>query len=333
LNFICVIGYGWTGSSAYVDLLKEFSGTGVLPGEFRIAKDPHGLIDLEESLIHNWDFIRHDIAIRDFIEYCEMLSRDTGIFKKSGKNFSKRLDINFMQLTNNFIDNLIDMSYLGDTSLHRYKINALKYFYMRLKTKYSNFNHNNSKKMYFSRPDKEKFITESRKYIKNLFSEYVKRNNVRTVVLDQAVSPTNIVKTSAYFENIKIIVVDRDPRDIYTNLAKRNSLFGPDINEKNSPERYIKWHLKIRETSVNDEAFHAKVPILRVGFESLIYDYKATVDKVGNFIGSDKYHKNQYKYFNPKLGRKNVGMWRAYKDQKVMAKILKELPEYCYHDN
>ena len=69
LNFISVIGYGWTGSSAYIDLLEEFSGVGVLPGEFRIAKDPYGLIDLEDSLVHNWDFIRHDVAIRRFREY------------------------------------------------------------------------------------------------------------------------------------------------------------------------------------------------------------------------------------------------------------------------
>jgi hypothetical protein len=332
LNFVSVIGYGWTGSSAYIDLLKEFSDIGALPGEFRIAKDPYGLVDLEESLVHNWDYIRNDIAIRDFIDYCEMLSRDTSFFKKSGKNFSNKLDVDFMKESNEFIDNLTDMSYVGDTSLHRYKTSALKYSYMRLRTKYSKFNHNNSKKMYLSRPNKEKFIMEARRYINNLFSEYVRQNNISTIILDQAISPTNIVKTSAYFEKIKVIIVDRDPRDIYANLAKRNSLFGPDININNSPERYIKWHLKLRETSVNDNVCDIKIPILRVSFESLICDYEATVDKVSDFIGGDKFHKSQYKNFNPEFGKKNVGMWKKYKDQKVMEKISKELQEYCYKD-
>jgi len=332
LNFISVIGYGWTGSSAYVELLKEFNGVGAFPGEFRIAKDPHGLAYLEESLVHNWDFVGNDIAIKNFIEYCEMLSRDTGIFKKAGKNFTKKLDVNFMELTKDFIDNLTDMSYIGDSSLHRYKISALKYFYMRIRTKYSEYDYNNSTKMYLSRPSDKKFITESRKYINNLFSSYARQNGIDTIVLDQAISPTNIVKTSSYFENIKIIIVDRDPRDIYTNLAKRNVLFGADINKNNSSKKYIKWHLKLRELSINDVINSTKIPILRVNFEDLIYDYKNTIGKINDFVGNDKYHKYQYKNFNPesKYAKNNVGMWKKYSNQKVMAEILEELPEYCY---
>jgi len=63
LNYICVIGYGRSGSSACIDLLKEFQNLHVMDGEFRIAKDPHGLLDLENSLVHNWDFMRNDVAI------------------------------------------------------------------------------------------------------------------------------------------------------------------------------------------------------------------------------------------------------------------------------
>ena len=261
-----------------------------------------------------------------------MLSRDNGIFKKAGKNFTKKLDVNFMELTKDFIDNLTDMSYIGDSSLHRYKISALKYFYMRIRTKYSEYDYNNSTKMYLSRPSDKKFITESRKYINNLFSSYARQNGIDTIVLDQAISPTNIVKTSSYFENIKIIIVDRDPRDIYTNLAKRNVLFGADINKNNSSKKYIKWHLKLRELSINDVINNTKIPILRVNFEDLIYDYKNTIGKINDFVGNDKYHKYQYKNFNPesKYAKNNVGMWKKYSNQKVMAEILEELPEYCY---
>ncbi len=334
MNFICVIGYGWSGSSAYVDLLKEFSGVGAFPGEFRIAKDPHGLVDLENSLVHNWDFIGHDVAIRDFIEYCEMLSRDTGIFKKSGKGFSKKLNVDFMKLTKNFIDNLTDMSYIGETSLHRYKANALKSFYMRLRTKYSKYNHNNSLEMYFSRPREEKFLVETKEYINNLFSRYAERNNINTIVLDQAIAPTNIISASRYFENIKIIVVDRDPRDIYAGLARRNALFGADINKKDSSDKYVKWHLKLRELSINDISDCSRVPILKVNFEELVYNYKSTVDKVVNFIGHGYYHKYQYKNFNPKseYAQNSVGMWKKYDNQETMSEILKKIPEYCLYE-
>ena len=46
-DFICVSGYGKSGSSACINLLKEFEFVDGPDKEFRIAKDPHGLIDLE----------------------------------------------------------------------------------------------------------------------------------------------------------------------------------------------------------------------------------------------------------------------------------------------
>ena len=42
-EFICVSGYGKSGSSACISLLKEFEFVGGPNKEFRIAKDPHGL--------------------------------------------------------------------------------------------------------------------------------------------------------------------------------------------------------------------------------------------------------------------------------------------------
>ena len=103
LNFVSVSGYGWTGSSACIDILKEFEGFGALQGEFRIAKDPYGLTNLEESLVHNWDSIRNDIAIKDFLNYCEMLSMDTGLFSKPGKGLANKLNIDFMSESKHYI--------------------------------------------------------------------------------------------------------------------------------------------------------------------------------------------------------------------------------------
>jgi len=96
-DFVCVSGYGRSGSSACIDLLKEFEFVDGPDKEFRIAKDPHGLLDLELSIVDNWEFIRHNTAINDFLEYCSMLGRGESIFKKVGKNFSDILYIDFMK--------------------------------------------------------------------------------------------------------------------------------------------------------------------------------------------------------------------------------------------
>ena len=159
-KFVCVSGYGWTGSGACIDLLKEFKGFGVLKGEFRIVKDPYGIKDLEASLVHNWDFIRHDVAIRDFLNYCEVLSRETGLFKKSGKDLSNKLGVDFMLESRLYINALTDFRYFGDTFVHRYNIPAFQNFFLKLRSKMGK---KNAISMYFSRPSKDVFLKETQK--------------------------------------------------------------------------------------------------------------------------------------------------------------------------
>jgi hypothetical protein len=43
-SFVAVSGFGKSGSGACIDILKEFDHIGGLDREFRIAKDPCGLI-------------------------------------------------------------------------------------------------------------------------------------------------------------------------------------------------------------------------------------------------------------------------------------------------
>ncbi len=327
LNLISVSGYGWSGSSACIDILKEFEGFEALEGEFRIAKDPYGLADLEESLVRNWDFIRHDVAIKDFLNYCKVLSRDTGLFRKVGKNFSNKLNIDFMLESEAYIANLADMSYFGDTSVYRYNIPAYSNFIMKLRSKLGKANGNY---MHFARPNEDDFIKKTRSYINSLFKFYENCITTNTLILDQAIPPTNIINTSKYFENIKIIIIDRDPRDIYVNLVKNNVLIGADLKNCDSAKKYIKWHNTLRNNKVcNDNS----QKILRLNFEDLVGDYEQSIDKIIRFLGGDLIHKNKYSFFNPNSLRAagNVGLWKKYKDQVVMGEIHKELEMYCYN--
>jgi len=230
-NYVCVSGYGWSGSSACIDILKEFNGFSAPNGEFRIAKDPHGIRDLEDSLVHNWDFIRHDVAIRDFLDYCSFLGRESGLLKKSGKGFSKKLNIDFMVESELYIEKLTSMNYIGNTSVHRYNLSAYKNFLTHVRGK---FKKDNAKLMRIARPTESNFLDETKKYINNLFCNYAKYNQASTIILDQAISPTNINNTIKYFDRAKIIIIDRDPRDIYINMVKRKKLLGMDLSDTDS---------------------------------------------------------------------------------------------------
>ena len=328
-DFICVSGYGKSGSSACINLLKEFEFVDGPNKEFRIAKDPNGLIDLESSLIDNWEFIRHNTAINDFLEYCSMLGRDDGVFRRVGKGFNDILYIDFMKESVEYINKISDFKYFGDTMLHRYRLNALQSFKQRLRSK---FGLSNTAAMYFSHPNEETFTIETKLYLIKIFEKYAINKNIRKVVLNQAISPANIKKALKYFHNGKLIIVDRDPRDIYTTMLKEGSFLGADALSNKSIHKYIKWHRYVREQNVHDintSAIDNKV--LRLNFEDFFFHYSETLESVKEFLNIDFNHKDKESKFNPKDIKNHVGIWQELPNQNIILKIEKELGEYCYN--
>ena len=225
-----------------------------------------------------------------------------------------------------YINKLTDMTYLGDTSVHRYNAPAYKNFYMKIR---SMFGYSNTNLMHLSRPDKSKFINETKNYFNKIFSGYMISKKIDTLILDQTIPPTNISGAIRYFDDIKIIIIDRDPRDIYINLSRNKTLIGADLNKIDSADNYIKWHKALRN---NKQNIIENKNILRLNFEDLVYDYNASIDKIINFFSKDIIHSRKYSYFDPhsKRARSNVGLWKKYKNKAVMDKIHKKLKSYCY---
>jgi len=325
MNYISVSGYGWSGSSAYISMLKEFDEVCCIDKEFRLIKDPFGILDLHSNLIDNWEFIRHDVAIRDFLWFCRILSRKNSIFSAYGSNYNDLLSIDFVKESNDYIERLINFSYLGDSVVHRYRLNSIQYLYKRVISKLGMYN--NTGIMRMSRPAEEVFLSETKKYLNNIFRNYKIKHNAKYIVLDQAIPVSNIVKSSRYFDSIKTIVVDRDPRDIYVNLARRRKLIGFELFTKDSVDKYIHWHKTLRE---NTKYNLSKKNTLFVNFESLILDYDSTIDKVKKFIGEKEFnHKFPGKYFDKEKAIDNIGLWANYSNQSAMNKIYKDLKNDC----
>ena len=63
ITYLAIGGYFYSGSSAVVDLLKEYRGFYESGSEIRIINDPYGLIQLERALIEDWNWIRAAMAI------------------------------------------------------------------------------------------------------------------------------------------------------------------------------------------------------------------------------------------------------------------------------
>ena len=327
-DFICVSGYGKSGSGACIDLLKEFEHIDGPNREFRIAKDPYGILDLELSIVDNWEFVRHNIAISDFLDYCAMLGRKDGVLKKTGKNFSELLDVDFMKESVEYVNRINDFMYFGDTMLNRYYLNSFQSFKQRIKSK---FGLSNAIPMHFSHPSKDKFLIETKQYLRRIFKNYAENKKISKIVLDQAISPINIKKTLKYFDNAKLIIVDRDPRDIYATMINEKRLLGGDIMDKNSVYKYIAWHHAVRKKDIQDiDDSFIQDKVLRLNFEDFFLHYERTIGEIKKFLNIEFSHKEKGIRFNYEDINKHVGIWKNMPQQDAMKKIGEELKKDCY---
>ena len=168
----------------------------------------------------------------------------------------------------------------------------------------------------------ERFLDETRKYCDKL-CEVLNKQNKEYVVLDQAVSPQNPDRYLKYINDLKIIVVDRDPRDVYINdiIINQDNVLPKDVKEF----CYIfKASRKKIDTKSKD--------VLFINFEDMIYDYDNTTKKVMDFLGlKEKNHIKPKQIFIPEKSKNNTKLWEKYNEySKEMKFIEKELKEFIY---
>lgn len=94
---------------------------------------------------------------------------------------------------------------------------------------------------YCSHPSEEKFLNCTKKYIEDLFGSVCQGANI--VMVDQIVPPTNLKRYLRYFNDIKVFIVDRDPRDIFVleKYVWRDGVIPLNVEE------FCKWFRYTRE--------------------------------------------------------------------------------------
>lgn len=330
-KMITCASYGGTGSSVITDLLKEFDNCNSLGEyEFRFIQDYDGVSTLECALLDNHHRMNSDIAIRRFKKIVDYHSGN-GIIKRYEGFFNGK----FKKISYKYIDSLVDVSWEGYWEHHAIEAHSLNRLfayklYPRVK-KLFNFGGNKAmvlqppkQTMYFSYP-REEFYTKTKNYTRELFNSMDEDFKYEYLVADQLVPPTNIDRYINYFDDIKVIVVDRDPRDLYvTNQYSWKESWIPS----HDIDTYIAWYKLLRE----HQKYHEDNPerVLRINFKDAVVNYDETLEKILKFLGIDgKHHVRKKQYFNPEISKKNVGLYKAYENDPNIKKIEVELSEYC----
>lgn len=337
ISFVAVSGFFSSGSSAAVDLIREYKDTYECKAEIRLIKDPYGISQLENALVDNWELLNSAAAIRDYLWLCKICNRNNSSpFSPVGLSYSKKITPDFMKISEKYIDKITDYKYTSDFFYQKFKKGYFSYvtdrirmgveFYSNGKLRTAN---RNVEKSRFSHPTREEFHTATREYLEELFGTCIPNGEPGKIILDQAISTNDVTPIHKYFNDAKMIIVDRDPRDMYVeDLVRWRENLDKDVSSRDAGERYIKRHKALREKiPENDDK------ILRITFEDLVLKYDETVPEIEKFLSfSPEEHIKPKEYLIPEKSCKNVGLWKQYYKEFAGAldAISEKLPEFCF---
>ncbi len=331
MRFISCASYYGSGSSAITDLVSEFEDVySFTDEEFRFVQDPDGISDLEYNLVENFNRHNSGHAIKRYKRLVDFYCGNV-----LGKKYEGFFHGNWKKYSYEYIDALTDFKYHGWWQYDLLDKGKFFYFRKRIINKLlrltiwkkqpeRTMNTMKNEITYCSHPSEEKFLNCTRTYILKLFSSVSGSSN--NIMVDQIVPPTNIKRYLRYFDDIKVCIVDRDPRDIFVleKYVWKDGIIPIEV------EDFCKWFKYTRSHRKEEILDESKVKLVQ--FEDLIYRYDETVDQILKWLDfKSTQHVNKGKHFDPNKSIKNTQTWKKYPQcQKDISFIEHELSEYLY---
>lgn len=332
-KYITCAGFGGTGSSFVSDLMAEFKNVkGCGDYEWTIAYDIDGVSDLQHYIVDDFNTVKVTEGIYRF-------RRQSGIVAKW---YKKKMETDIQGIFDDYINDLVDVKWIGSNTLQFYRYNRLgrifydlvgriSLFFVKLFTPNDGYERGipKPKVLLEVSQGEEKFFEATKKMFGLLLDSLDKKNEYEFLCYDQLVPIFNLQRYSRYFPNMKIVCVDRDPRDLYLlNEFYWHEGWIPSGNI----QTYIKWFRLLRYEYMKNINMVNNENVLAIKFEDAIYNYDETIVKIMNFIGlKESDHIYKKKYFNPEYSIRNTKLWdKIDSRQKEIKMIEDELTEFCY---
>ena len=284
IKTVIVASPGNSGAGAIHDYLlsrKDFLSP-FFSQEFRFMNDPQGLYSLYHNLYKNFNVNNAAFFLDEFKKYSHNLTKlNSSQFDDSGTLIKSRprkiYTKSFLNNVEKFLENVTEVKYNAlpqfkkidlnffdklkffiNLNIFRKSINDLKIFEMRI-------------------PKDEKFfVKEAKNLIRKIFNENINEKN-KNIILNQCVNFWEPSATSIFFENVKIILVTRDPRSVFASMKLRNSFAFPGKDVK----IFVKWYKSIM-TNFSVQINHKSV--LKLKFENFVRNFKSEKLKVCRFL-------------------------------------------------
>jgi len=313
MKIVVTIGSGNSGAGAVHDyLIKSTNYKSPFKGqEFRILDDPDGILNLYYNFYKNCSINNPSNSIMRFRNYVEKLQNLK--MKVNNKNI-KIYNKDIIPLTDGYIKNITTLNYNALPQFRALQTSYLKKKFFKLKKKiFKSDDNHHLFKMYL--PVEERlFLKQSKKYLNRIIKSQFKNRKINKIILDQTLNIWNFADIFSYFEDVKVILVTRDPRGIYNSMKNRQSAAYPGYSLK----IWVKWYNQIMKKF---STYKKKIPkkfkrsILEIKFEDFVKNYEIEQSKILNFIGAKKKNNN----FDIKKSKFN-----AFKAKKELSKHEKE---------
>lgn len=328
-NIITVTGFGATGSSAISHIISEFDNVKSLGStEFWLLQDLHGVSDLDYFLNDGNHRSKTFVGIRNF----ERLV-------KKKRAFYSRYFPNFDSISTEYISNIKGTTFNKALHPFEYEQSFLMEIFVKVYFKlqfiiHKLFSPNDelilklpSNKKHHFKYDPEYFYKITKIFTRKLFESIMDNKNCNHIMVDQLVPSTNISRYFNYIDKLKVIVVDRDPRDIFL-LNKLKWKGTPVLCDTDNVDVFIDWYSSIRYNSFKGD----NSDVMRINFEDLIYNYESTLEKITSFCMLNKQlHNQKFKIFDPKKSITNTKLWeQQHNFQSEISQIERKLSKYCY---
>lgn len=249
MNYVIVSGFICLGSSVVNDLLKEVCGYKDFPTEFKLFREPKGIIDLAHYLVEDWDYMKSGDAILDFIELSNKFVSNISTIYSYDKVFNQR----FLQCVEDFINRIVYKNYECGSSFYTFEKQKILNFKIGKGDISYEINKPSHKNIGFSYVTFEEFNQYVKDFMNSIFGFYTNMG-YSTVILDQGLPPGAHRYIGDFFKNGKMFIIDRDPRDTALSMIQRNKAIGVELKNRLNVDFYTKWFQKTRAIdSVNEK--------------------------------------------------------------------------------
>lgn len=324
---IACVGYHYTGAGVIDDLFRECDNVAQGPSEAESIFLQHtdGILDLEYHLVENPHRTGSSIAIDRFLKYV----------KEYRRMYEKIYGKQWLSLCTEYIYSISKFEFEGycfpQLFLRKpYLKYIMQIFFIvnkfippryRIPKYYNFFPH---EKSFHAYPSQEEFIEKTKIFLDKLCNQIPINDKTEFILLDQLVAGNNPSSYLKFIDNLKVFVVDRDPRDMYIYHHSRHDHMLPK-----DPYQFCIHYKDIRER--HGEIDEKKV--MYISFEDMIYSYDKMKNKIFEFVGMDiNHHISPRKYFDPNISIKNTKLWESNLEYgKQVAIIEKELPQFLHH--